>query len=136
MTHPIVGAAFAVSQGLKSVASVNPTFMSAGEKAAALRQLAVAESQLVELRLRVLAAADDLAAGEAARDAAAWVTVHTRARPDQARADLALAKALDQRYGTLAEALGEGRVTVEQAAVIVRALDARACQIFCVRGVA
>lgn len=124
MTHPIVGAAYAVSEELKSVASVNPTFMTPSDKAAALQQLAKAQAQLAELRLRVLAAADDLAAAAAARDAAAWLTFHTRARHDQARADVALARALDQRYGATAEALGEGRVTVEQAGVIVRALDA------------
>ena len=44
--------------------------MSTGEKAAALRELAAAEAQVAELRLRILADAGDLAADTAARDAA------------------------------------------------------------------
>ena len=36
MTHPVLDAADAIDVALKSVADVNPTFMSPGDKAAAL----------------------------------------------------------------------------------------------------
>ncbi|MFC7724816.1 HNH endonuclease, partial [Nocardioides sp. GCM10028917] len=66
MSHPILAAACDVRSVLKAVADANPTFMSTGEKAAALRELVEAEGQLVELRLRILADAGDLAGDTAA----------------------------------------------------------------------
>ena len=46
---------------LKDVADVDPTFMPTRDKKAALRALDRASAQLDELRLRVTAAADDVA---------------------------------------------------------------------------
>ena len=124
MIHPIVACASDLSGLLKAVADVNPTFMSTEDKACALKGLARVEAQVAELRLRVLADAGDVAAGTAARDAAGWLAQHTHARFDAARADLALAGALDRRYPTLAAALRAGDANVAQARVIVRAMDA------------
>nr|WP_300050130.1 HNH endonuclease signature motif containing protein [uncultured Nocardioides sp.] len=107
---------------LKAVAGANPTFMAAGEKAIALRELVAAEAQLVELRLRVLADAGDLAAGTAARDAAGWVAQQTRVSYADARADLRLAGALDRERPVLAAAMREGGASLAQARVIDRAL--------------
>jgi len=122
--HPILAAACDVRASLKAVAGANPTFMSADEKAAALRELAAAEGQLVELRLRILAGAGDLAAGTAARDAAGWLAQHTRTSYADARADLRLAGALDRERPILAAAMREGAASLAQARVIDRALSA------------
>ena len=73
MTHPIVSCASDIRASLKGVASVNPTFMTTDDKAIALTELVRAEAQLVELRLRVLADAGDLAVATAAKDAAGWL---------------------------------------------------------------
>ena len=73
MIHPIVACAADIRASLKGVASVNPTFMSTDDKAIALGELVRAEAQLVELRLRVLADAGDLAVATAAKDAAGWL---------------------------------------------------------------
>ena len=89
-----------------------------------MQGLARAEAQLAELRLRVLADAGDVAEQTAAKDAAGWLCHETRVRFDQARADLALAVALDRRYPVVAAALRAGEANVAQARVIVRALDA------------
>ena len=124
MTHPIVACASDLSGLLKAVADVNPTFMSTEDKACALKGLARVEAQVAHLRLRVLVDAGDLAEQTAAKDAAGWLTQQTRVRFDAARADLALAGALDRRYPTLAAALRAGDANVAQARVIVRALDA------------
>lgn len=124
MTHPIVACASDMSGLLKAVADVNPTFMSTEDKASALKGLARVEAQVAELRLRVLVDAGDLAEQTAAKDAAGWLAQQTRVRFDVARADLALAVALDRLYPTLAAALRAGEVNVAQARVIVRALDA------------
>ena len=124
MSHPIVAAVVDVRARLKSVRDANPTFMSTGEKAAALRELAAAEGQLAELRLRILADAGDLAADTAARDAAGWLAQHTRTSYADARADLRLADALDRDRPVLAAAMREGTASLAQARVIDRALTA------------
>lgn len=122
MTHPIIAAASDVRASLKAVADANPTFLTTAEKAVALVELAAAEAQLGELRLRVLADAGDLADATAATDAAGWLTQHTRTSYADARADLRLAHALDRDRPTLAAATREGAATLAQARVIDRAL--------------
>ena len=124
MSHPIVAAACDVRSVLKSVRDANPTFMSTGEKAAALSELVAAEAQVAELRLRILADAGDLAADTAARDAAGWLAQHTRTSYADARADLRLADALDRERPVLAAAMREGAASLAQARVIDRALSA------------
>jgi hypothetical protein len=124
VTHPIVVAATDVRASLKAVADANPTFMSVDDKAVALRELVAAESQLAELRLRILADAGDLAEQTAAKDAAGWLAHQTRTRFADARVDLALASALDRQRPTLAAAMREGAVTLAQAHVVHRALGA------------
>ena len=80
MGHPIVAAVADVRAVLKGVAGANPTFLSVEDKAVALTELVGAEGQLAELRLRVLADADDLAQSSGAKDAAGWLAHHTRTR--------------------------------------------------------
>jgi Domain of unknown function (DUF222) len=122
VSHPIIEAASAVRDSLKAVGDANPTFMATEEKAQALVDLAAAEAQLVELRLRILVDAGDLAETSGARDAAAWLAHHTRIRPGDASADLALAAVLDRRHPVLAGAMREGAANPAQARVIGRAL--------------
>ena len=120
--HLVNAVVESIRASLKSVADVNPTFMGADDKAAALRSLVAAETQLVELRLRVLVSADDVAGAEGFRSAAAWLSHHTRMRRGDAAADLSLATALDGERPVLAAAVREGRVNVAQARVIAGAL--------------
>lgn len=122
--HPILGAVAVVRSALKEVADANPTFMSTTDKADALREVVAAEAQLAELRLRIMADAGDVAGGTAAKDAAGWLAQHTRTRFDDARADLALAEALDRDRPVLAGAMRAGEATLAQAHVIRRSLDA------------
>ena len=124
MTHPVLAATAVIGEALKSVADVNPTFMHVEDKATALVELARLESRVAELRLRVLADADDLAERDAARDPAAWLAHHTRQRSAETRADLRLARALEDRYADLGAALRDGDANTAQAHVIARALDA------------
>lgn len=122
--HPIVAAATDVRSTLKTVADVNPTFMTTADKAAALTELVRAESQLAELRLRILGDAGDLAQETAAKDAAGWLAKETRTRFVDARADLTLAGALDRDRALVARGMRDGSVTLAQAHVIHRALTA------------
>ncbi|QCX26613.1 HNH endonuclease signature motif containing protein [Nocardioides jishulii] len=121
--HPLSELTGTISEALKSVADVNPTFMPTGDKAAVLRDLVVLESRAAELRLRVLASAGDVAGAEGFRDAAAWLAFHTRTRRGDAAADLRLAVALDRERAVLARAVREGHVSIAQARVIAAAVE-------------
>ena len=121
--HPIIGCATDIQTALKGVASVEPTFMSVGEKQSALVALAGARSQLDALTARVLAASDDVGEQHGLRDAAAWLAVQTRTTRSLARRDLALGRSLEQHV-CVATALTSGELRTEQARVIVEAVDA------------
>lgn len=124
MSHPVLDATSVIDEALKSVADVNPTFMATDDKATALRELARIDGRLAELRMRILGDADDLAERAAAHDPAEWLAAHTRTRLEDARADLALGRALDRRWTTLSRALRDGGASLAQAQVIARALEA------------
>ncbi|KRB73300.1 hypothetical protein ASE01_21400, partial [Nocardioides sp. Root190] len=121
-THPILGCAREVRAALAAVGEVQPVFMDTAQKQTALVELAQAEAQLTELRLRVLAAADDIGQESGARDAAAWLSHATRTDPALSRADARLAKALEIRT-TVAAGLRTGQVTAAQARVITNILS-------------
>ena len=121
--HPIVGCLAEIGRVLDEVADAQAVYLSTTEKAAALRELASLESRVAGLRLRVMAAAGDVAEESGARDVAAWVSQHTLAEPEAARADLRLAHALDRDHAQVAEALAAGRCSLAQARVIVRSLE-------------
>jgi hypothetical protein len=59
--HPIVACADQITTALSEVVDVQPVCMSLDDKRTALLQLTRAERQLAELKLRVLAAAKDVA---------------------------------------------------------------------------
>ncbi|WP_244932305.1 hypothetical protein [Nocardioides sp. W7] len=68
MDHPIRVATQVIDGALKSVADVNPAFMTTTDKAAALIELAAIETRVGELRLRVTADASDVAEETGARE--------------------------------------------------------------------
>jgi hypothetical protein len=121
--HPILACVAEVGSALDDVADAQPIYLSTTEKAEALRELGVLEARLAALRLRVMAAADDVAEAEGARDVAAWFSHHALVEPEAARADGRLAEALDRERPHVAEALAAGRCSVAQAQVIVRCLE-------------
>jgi len=121
--HPVLGCAARVREAVKDVAGVSPTFMTTPDKAAALRELAAAKTELEALWLSVLAVSDDVAEAAGARDPAAWLRGELRIDPGTARAEARLAVALDLRWETLARAVQKARVTAAQARVIARVLD-------------
>ena len=100
----------------------DPMFMSVEEKALALLALSTTLDRLDELRMRVLVAADDVAAQDGARDAAAWLAHQGRRNSGDCRRSLRLARALAERAST-AGALRRGEINVAQAAVVVRVID-------------
>jgi hypothetical protein len=121
--HPVLVCANAIDNALKCAAEVQVVFMDPADKRSALLQLARLEAQLTALRLRLMAASDDVALAEGARDVAALVAQHSRSDYGANRRDLALAEALDRRWPSVSAGLGAGDLNVAQAQVITHALD-------------
>src|SRR5204862_1759285 len=72
----------------------------------------------------LMAASDDVADADGARDVGAWVAFLTQADFGRARADARLAEALDRRWAAVAAGMADGGVSTAQAVVVVDALDA------------
>jgi hypothetical protein len=121
--HPILGCAADVSAAVKSVAGVEPAFMSTPDKEAALVALTAARSQLEALTMRVLAAADDVAEAHGAARSADWLAAETRTTRCTARAELELGQALE-RHPQVATELSSGHLRSDQAKAIVQAVEA------------
>ena len=123
-SHPVVEFAHRLTARLAELAARPVWSMSEAEQREALRQLARADAQLAALRLRVLAEAERSGAGteRAAATAADWVAVETRQTRVGARSDLKLATALET-HPLVSAGLDSGTVNLEQARVIVKAVD-------------
>jgi hypothetical protein len=123
MTHPIVGCAHAIELALSQVAELNPIYMSPADQADALLLVQRDLNRLAELQLRLLAAADDMAARDGARDPAGWIAHRARLDRRDARRRQRLARSLDTKWHRVREALRDGHLTTDQAAVVCRALE-------------
>ena len=121
--HPVLALADTMDAALKGVADLDPGFMRTDEKEQALTRLTALGGRLEELRLRVLAEADDVAAEHGARDAAVWVAHESGLDRGECRRSLRLAEALAGRWSGVATGMRQGCVNPAQAAVIVRALE-------------
>lgn len=115
---PVLACARGIRGLLAEVAHAQPLYLDVAAKKATLVELAAAEASLTELRLRVLAVANDVAEDTAARDAAAWFAHAVHADPQTARADAHLAAALETRP-LVAAGMREGRVSIAQARAII-----------------
>src|SRR4051794_21209141 len=97
--------------------------MGPDETAATIADVQAAEAQLAELKTRLLTHAGevDVPGKTAASSVATWHAAATRTTKTTAHRDMRLAAGLDAHDLTRA-ALAEGRVHVEQAEAILRAL--------------
>jgi hypothetical protein len=123
LTHPVLRCAAVIEAAISDTLVIEPAFMDARDRREALLRLARLETQLAGLKLRLLAACDDVALAEGSRDVAALVTHHLRTDAGSDRRDLALAEALDRRWRLVEAGVGRGEINLAQAQVIVRALD-------------
>lgn len=122
MASAIGEAVVAARATLLGVRDAQPLYLRTEEKGDLLRELTALEAQVAELRLRVLTSAGDLAERDGARDIGGWLVAAMPVDGRTARSDARLAAAM-HRWLLVADALAEGRVTLEQARVIVAALD-------------
>ena len=124
LRHPVLACADAMEAALKET-SRRRGRASCDPRTSEPRccKLSRVEAQLSALRLRLMAASDDVALDEGARDVAALVTHLTHTDGGANRRDLVLAESLDGRWRQVATALAAGDVNLAQARVIVHALD-------------
>ena len=123
LEHPLLAAAAAVGEVLDGVVGVDPLYLSAAEKRSLLAELTRTLSRVAALRASVLAVADDVAVESGARSVGVWLAGETRTSRREAVHDERLGAALRGRWCQVAQAAGAGRVTWEQAGVLVGCLD-------------
>lgn len=122
--HPLLQCAETIEAALADVTDVSPVFMNTRTKREVLLRVAQVESELAALKLRLVAASDDVADHDGARDVATWLAQHTRDDRRERRREQTLAQAMDRRWALVGQGLAEARLNVAQAHVIARALDA------------
>ncbi len=122
-THPVLACVASIESSLKSVADVNPAFMTITQKRTALLELTRLSSELESLRLRVIAACDDVAEADGDPNVAAWLGPRTNTGSTANHQAEKLATSLETTWTVVARALASGAVNLEQAKVIVAALD-------------
>ncbi|HEX2894788.1 MAG TPA: DUF222 domain-containing protein [Marmoricola sp.] len=122
--HPVLACVQRVAEELCGITDVPVEYLGTTEKADALVALAAVTAQLDALRLRLLAAADDVAARDGARDPGAWLAHETRGDRREQQRDHRLATGLAVRWHQVATGLATGTVNLAQARVITYALDA------------
>ncbi len=122
--HPVTRAVAEVRVHLGAVTGTPVWSMSPAQTTTALAEVQAARAQLAELEARLLAHADriDLRAETGATNTANWHAVTTRTTRTTAHRAMRLATGLETRHLTRT-ALAAGRIHVEQAETILRALD-------------
>ena len=121
--HPVLRTTDAVVDLLAGLVEVPVEFLATAEKREALLVVDAAVSRLESLRLRLIAAAGDVADDDGCRDVGAWLVARTRADRGSSRRAQRLAHSLATRWQRLAAALAAGVINSEQVEVIARALD-------------
>ena len=124
--HPVTSTIAAVSHQLREVADLGLWTLGAAETDANLSALAALRHQITELELRHAQHADrlDLGAQAGAADTASWWANQTRQTKRDTKRRLALATALDHDHEPVRDAMAAGTVSEDQAAVIVKGVDA------------
>ncbi|MCW2833547.1 MAG: endonuclease [Nocardioides sp.] len=120
---PLLDVVAGIAGELDKAATFNPTFVPAGDKPTALRELSTIITRTQGLLLSVLAASGDVADETGARTAGAWYAAATRHDHRPATALDRLASSLDRDYPHLSAVVPAGRVNLDQAHLITHALD-------------
>lgn len=125
--HPVCDALTEASETVTRVVGSPTWSMTETDLGDALVAIAALEAQVAALRLRVTAQAVEDGAGgtTGATSTAAWAASHTRrTRPDCFRDARVAATLAEPRHRTVADALADGRVHLDQARAITDAVDA------------
>jgi Domain of unknown function (DUF222) len=122
--HPVLACVAGLAAAVRLGRAGDPVLLTDPEKREVLLELTRLVDQVEALRLRVVAVSTEAAADEGARSAAAWLAAKTRSGYGAARRAEAMGEAIIHRWRLVGAALDSGDLRVEQARVIVTALDA------------
>lgn len=125
-THPVATVIGSVRGELASVVGTPVWSMTTPETESALVEVARLEAQVTHLKLRLLAHADRVEAGASvgATSAANWFAHTTRTVRPAAHRAARLAARLEAAHPTVDGALADAAINLDQAQVIVEAVDA------------
>ena len=125
-THPVATTVASVRRELRSVADTPVWSMTPVEAGAALVEVTRLVAQVAQLQLRLLAHAARVEVGSevGATSAANWLAHQTRTTRPAVHRAARLAKRLEEAFPEVDRALADGSITVDQAQVIVEAVDA------------
>ena len=125
-SHPVAAAVVLVREELSGVVGTPVWSMSTAETETALVEVTRLESQLAQLKLRLLAHGKrvDVGAEVGATSPANWYAHQTRTVRPAAHRAMRLAERLEEAHPAVDAALAEAAINVDQAAVIVEAVDA------------
>ena len=124
LRHPVVACVDGLEELLDGVADLDPGYLTTGDKADVLVRLTGLVDRVEGLRLRVMATAMDVAEVEGAPTVAAWLAPRTRVTTRSLHGREQLARGLDRRWQLVGAGVATGSVSMAQAEVIVRALEA------------
>ncbi len=124
--HPVAALLARFHADLDGLGDPRLWSMSDTELADTLASVTALRHRLTELELRVAHHAEtrDLGPDAGATDTASWWANQTRQTKRSAHHRMELATALDRDHGPVRDAMAAGRVSEEQAAVIVRGVEA------------
>ncbi|MFD7072744.1 DUF222 domain-containing protein [Nocardioides sp. NPDC059952] len=112
----------AIETALHDLLASDPAYWLTGQKKDLLERLEKLQAQQAALKLRVLAAAGDIAEETGDKDASAWMRAELLLDKGVARSQIKLATGV-AKYDLVAAGLAEGVVSLDKARVITRALD-------------
>ena len=127
--HPVLACAAEITQALKNVSDVDPMFMTTPEKAQALLEVTRLTGQLEAFRLRLISASGDVAEQDGSKNVGTWLGPRTLTDTAANTAAQHLAEDLSAQWTQVGAGLGDGRVNLAQARVIVRALNALGAEV-------
>ncbi|SDJ87406.1 HNH endonuclease [Nocardioides sp. YR527] len=113
----------AIESSLDNLLSRDPAYWRTSQKKDRLARLERIHAKQAALKLRILAAAGDIAEETGAKDASGWMRTELLVDKAVGRAQVKLATAV-AKYDLVAAGLAEGVVSQDKARVITKALDA------------
>ena len=122
--HPIASFTSVLHTELDQLASVEPMYMPTSLKKTTLVELERARERLTALQMRIMATGMDVTDDGAYRTVADFLCTSARADRPALAALERLGNALEMRWQALAAAVADGRVSVDKAREIAKALDA------------
>ncbi|MFI5625568.1 DUF222 domain-containing protein [Nocardioides sp. NPDC051685] len=112
----------AIESALHDLLATDPSYWRIGQKKDLLVRLERLQAQQAALKLRVLAAAGDIAEETGDKDASGWMRAELLIDKGTARSQIKLASGV-AKYERVAAGLAEGVVSLDKARVITQALD-------------